>query len=1087
MEATNEERPELRPTDPGGATSSSDLLHRRMDALERQMDSLPDRICLAISRQAMAREAVVDETLYLIRQRLEGIETRVDRLSFGVSRVLDGKPVAAAGGVESAAGKGTPGPPDTSSTELTLAMRTLTTALLHTRNGLNLPSSPSGGPSSTLARERDVPLKTLDVAKRSRADPPQALVPILPSSVLSSQSKQQPPQSTRFITSGDIPRPNSHGANPLHYDRFRDHRDGPTTSFLHHIVVPMGATSPSSPRAASITAFNSSDHQAHRSVSSPRRAPRQAMLNHPASVDVPRNSAVSLHVADPKTSTDQQKPPAPEKPATSHPPFSEVQKTLDIHISEEDYLELIASPPRPDPTTPRAMSSPSTTIPAASRTTSYDNPVVKKKRGPKKGWKQEKAARLLLLEGRTNESTARETPSDVARTEPDDNGLAVSPASKHHAQSWRSHLDDVPRPQNADSNASPRGEVPIKRRGRPKKIGGPSDLASRKNPPGRPKGWTAAGPEDTSMPLVGGRRGGAGRPKRTSLGRTSPVLIDTGGVETSNVTTDQPASDDDGCSLSKRQKTADKEVNNEAALVPPPPKAPTILDTPSDLFEDIFGAHNSSSDIPSPLVKPIKAEEGQTQSQSLDDVVPRQVGRPKKKRGRPRKVDEEPYKGPSSTTTPPDGMATRSVTTRHQLPDADPTVSTSITVAQQAAAGHEDMDLSDASEMEWLPTSPGRRRYLPVENGTTLEGATAGGALEPSASSHGRPPSSGLTTANTSAISSPVKTGPTGPFPSSSMHRFPPPPTRAEFEALRLQAGFRLAHLRQPHAAVGPGGLALSPPLPPSPSTKHNAAAPGAPQVYPPHPTLVERPPLDTPNQHKPPRWAAVPYLTAPPPPNQHGGTSASPAFAHGSVDHLTSEQHAQRASTELQHTSVAPKDSSTDDLPPDTSVHTNVEDSTKTSRFCSDTGLFEWTDGQKRRAPENWRCPASTCKTMWCYWFRGDAVNQIGPFRFLTSVDVRDVNSRTLLDRGRAVMDHLIRIAIASQLAVSLEHISEMAPSEFMAVFDLSFDKFLGKTGADGTLTRDGFEKLRADQVMYDMYGSVYEIMAREQKRKTG
>ncbi|RLO01534.1 hypothetical protein DYB28_015571 [Aphanomyces astaci] len=92
MEATNEERPGLRPTDPGGATSSADLLHRRMDALERQMDSLPDRICLAISRQAMAREAVVDETLYLIRQRLEGIETRVDRLSFGVSRVLDGKP-----------------------------------------------------------------------------------------------------------------------------------------------------------------------------------------------------------------------------------------------------------------------------------------------------------------------------------------------------------------------------------------------------------------------------------------------------------------------------------------------------------------------------------------------------------------------------------------------------------------------------------------------------------------------------------------------------------------------------------------------------------------------------------------------------------------------------------------------------------------------------------------------------------------------------------------------------------------------------------------------------------------------------------
>ncbi|KAF0697136.1 Aste57867_12130 [Aphanomyces stellatus] len=153
-------------------------------------------------------------------------------------------------------------------------------------------------------------------------------------------------------------------------------------------------------------------------------------------------------------------------------------------------------------------------------------------------------------------------------------------------------------------------------------------------------------------------------------------------------------------------------------------------------------------------------------------------------------------------------------------------------------------------------------------------------------------------------------------------------------------------------------------------------------------------------------------------------------------------------------------------------------------SSSIDSTGGFQWKDGQFHRAPENWRCPASTCKTMWCYWFRGDVVNQIGPFRFLKANDVSDTNSRNLLARGRAVMEQLIKIATSELQAQSLEHISDMPSSEFMAIFDRSFDIMLGKM-PDGNLTRDGFEKIRSEQVVYYMYGSVYEIMMKEKKKK--
>ncbi|KAF0684682.1 Aste57867_23353 [Aphanomyces stellatus] len=146
--------------------------------------------------------------------------------------------------------------------------------------------------------------------------------------------------------------------------------------------------------------------------------------------------------------------------------------------------------------------------------------------------------------------------------------------------------------------------------------------------------------------------------------------------------------------------------------------------------------------------------------------------------------------------------------------------------------------------------------------------------------------------------------------------------------------------------------------------------------------------------------------------------------------------------------------------------------------------GKFKWSDGHLHRAPERWRCPEATCKTLWCYWFRGDVVNQIGPFQFLKASDVDHIDSRNLLARGRAVMEQLIKIAMAGLNVPSIEHIASTHSSEFMAIFDRSFDILVGKT-RDGNLTHDGFETINPDQVAYYTYATVYEIMMKANKKR--
>ncbi|KAG9410098.1 hypothetical protein AC1031_018132 [Aphanomyces cochlioides] len=150
------------------------------------------------------------------------------------------------------------------------------------------------------------------------------------------------------------------------------------------------------------------------------------------------------------------------------------------------------------------------------------------------------------------------------------------------------------------------------------------------------------------------------------------------------------------------------------------------------------------------------------------------------------------------------------------------------------------------------------------------------------------------------------------------------------------------------------------------------------------------------------------------------------------------------------------------------------------TAQAASANRKFLWNDGTWHGTPEDWRCPPGTCKSMWCFWFRGDAINQIGPFRHLKPTDIKLKNSRHLLARGRYVMEELTQIAISNSLAATLDDIAAMPSVNFMAVFDKAFDILLGKS-PDGHLTRPGFEMIRVDQAVYYMYGSVYEIMTKE------
>ncbi|KAF0697122.1 Aste57867_12116 [Aphanomyces stellatus] len=151
--------------------------------------------------------------------------------------------------------------------------------------------------------------------------------------------------------------------------------------------------------------------------------------------------------------------------------------------------------------------------------------------------------------------------------------------------------------------------------------------------------------------------------------------------------------------------------------------------------------------------------------------------------------------------------------------------------------------------------------------------------------------------------------------------------------------------------------------------------------------------------------------------------------------------------------------------------------ETTATSPTCLTAPTFVWGNGQHRRVPEGWRCPLVTCKVLWYCWFRGDVVHRMGPFRFLEATDVGDADSRALLARGRAVVEHLVTVALLHSLANSEDDIALLPTPALLDVFSRAFDFLMGRT-PDGTLARIGFDGLRPDQVLYMPFTDVHDIL---------
>ncbi|KAF0697128.1 Aste57867_12122 [Aphanomyces stellatus] len=100
----------------------------------------------------------------------------------------------------------------------------------------------------------------------------------------------------------------------------------------------------------------------------------------------------------------------------------------------------------------------------------------------------------------------------------------------------------------------------------------------------------------------------------------------------------------------------------------------------------------------------------------------------------------------------------------------------------------------------------------------------------------------------------------------------------------------------------------------------------------------------------------------------------------------------------------------------------------------------FIWSDGSTHRAPEDWPCPVGQCRTMWAYWYRGDARSQIGPYRLLAMEDIKTPKHRGRLYHLRKIMGVLTRIAIDRGLAASVAAIAAMSLSDCIVVFDRAF-----------------------------------------------
>ncbi|KAF0698692.1 Aste57867_10692 [Aphanomyces stellatus] len=94
----------------------------------------------------------------------------------------------------------------------------------------------------------------------------------------------------------------------------------------------------------------------------------------------------------------------------------------------------------------------------------------------------------------------------------------------------------------------------------------------------------------------------------------------------------------------------------------------------------------------------------------------------------------------------------------------------------------------------------------------------------------------------------------------------------------------------------------------------------------------------------------------------------------------------------------------------------------------------FVWPGGTRHLVPPDWEIdPATTpLRTLWFYWFRGDADSGIGPFRCIPSRELKGCKGRTL-----HLVSSLAAIPVALDLVPSEGVLMQLPEPKLMALFD--------------------------------------------------
>ncbi|KAH9105382.1 hypothetical protein LEN26_014793 [Aphanomyces euteiches] len=97
----------------------------------------------------------------------------------------------------------------------------------------------------------------------------------------------------------------------------------------------------------------------------------------------------------------------------------------------------------------------------------------------------------------------------------------------------------------------------------------------------------------------------------------------------------------------------------------------------------------------------------------------------------------------------------------------------------------------------------------------------------------------------------------------------------------------------------------------------------------------------------------------------------------------------------------------------------------------------YAWSDGSIRRAPEGWVFPVLDTRVLWAYWFRGDSLNHIGPFRLLTGHDFIYDKCKHNLAHARDIMSKLEHVATYHTLVGWIDDLSKMPLETCMSIYD--------------------------------------------------